>query len=94
MPEVTRSEGSAYDATANGGPARQAMTELHRLQLDDLQARELVERMQRKVDKCERHLESARESLAEAEEAAEAAKDALDAHTDLPENDEEAEDDE
>lgn len=82
MPESAESGGTAFNPTAVVGDARADMTELHRLQLADLEARELVERMQRKVEKCAGHLDSANLSLADAEEAAAEAAAALEAHQD------------
>jgi len=74
------------DPDVETGPPEAAdapLRELHRLQLDDFHARQLVERLTDKVAKLERHLEGARESLADAEEQADAAAQALDEHRDF-----------
>lgn len=72
--------GTAYDADVETDVG--VADPLRQLQLADLDARELVERLQGKVAKLEAHLDGARESLAAAEEQAESAAAALDAYTD------------
>jgi hypothetical protein len=79
MPESADVAGTAFNARAVAGP-REELDELYKLQLADLEARELVERMEEKVAKFEAHLESVKECLADAERAAAEAREALDNH--------------
>jgi hypothetical protein len=70
-------EGTAYDADVETDIG--VDDPLRRLQLADLDARELVERLTAKVAKLEAHLDGAREALATAEVEAEQAAAELDA---------------
>jgi hypothetical protein len=84
MTESAGAGGSAYDATVETGPAVDDYP-LRTLQLADLEARQLVERLTEKVAKFESHLEATRACLADAQDAAQVAASALDAHPNDPE---------
>jgi len=56
------SAAAAYDAGVETSPAEEE-DRLRQLQLADLDAREVVERLTEKVEKLQAHLDGARESL-------------------------------
>jgi hypothetical protein len=73
-------QATAYDATVDIGPPTGGDDPLQRLELADAEARDLVERMQAKVEKQQAHLDGALQCLADAEAEAERAAAELDAY--------------